>query len=48
LGGTRHRGVSRGTGQINGTTTGRRNADVTLYDGENELTTLDRTMTIFP
>jgi hypothetical protein len=35
-------------GQVNGTTTGRRNADVTLYDGENELTTLDRTMTIFP
>jgi hypothetical protein len=35
-------------GQVNGTTTGRRNADVTLYDGANELTTIHRTLTIFP
>jgi hypothetical protein len=35
-------------GQVNGTTTGRRNADVTLFDGANELTTIHRTVTIFP
>jgi hypothetical protein len=35
-------------GQVNGTTTGRRSADVTLYDGGNRLMELDRTMTIFP
>ena len=35
-------------GQVNGTTTGRRSADVTLYDGSRELTTLERTMTIVP
>jgi hypothetical protein len=35
-------------GQVNGTTVGRRSADVTLYDGANELTTIPRTMTIFP
>lgn len=35
-------------GQVNGTTTGRRRADVTLYDGARELAKLDRTMTIFP
>jgi hypothetical protein len=35
-------------GQVNGTTTGRRGADVTLYDGARELAKLDRTMTIFP
>ena len=35
-------------GQVNGTTTGRRNADVTLYDGANEITTIHRTLTIFP
>jgi hypothetical protein len=35
-------------GQVNGTTTGRRNADVTLYAGANELAHLDRTVTIFP
>jgi hypothetical protein len=35
-------------GQVNGTTVGRRSADVTLYDGANELTTIDRTLTIFP
>jgi hypothetical protein len=35
-------------GQVNGTTTGRRNADVTLYDGANELTSIHRTLTIFP
>lgn len=35
-------------GQVNGTTTGRRSADVTLYNGSRELTTIHRTMTIFP
>ena len=35
-------------GQVNGTTTGRRNADVTLYDGPRELTHVSRTITIFP
>ena len=35
-------------GQVNGTTTGRRSADVTLYDGANRLLELRRTVTIFP
>jgi hypothetical protein len=35
-------------GQVNGTTVGRRSADVTLYDGANRLLEVHRTLTIFP
>jgi hypothetical protein len=35
-------------GQVNGTTTGRRPADVTLFAGPDELATVHRTLTILP
>jgi hypothetical protein len=34
--------------QVNPTNVGRRSADVGLYDGETEITTVERTITIFP
>ena len=34
--------------QVNPTNVGRRSADVSLYDGERKLTTIDRTVTVWP
>jgi hypothetical protein len=34
--------------QVNPTNVGRRAAPVTLFDGEEELLTIDRTITVFP
>ena len=34
--------------QVNPTNVGRRSADVTLYDGDTEIVTIDRTLTVFP
>jgi hypothetical protein len=34
--------------QVNPTNVGRRSQDVAIYDGETLLSTIDRTITIFP
>ena len=34
--------------QVNPTNVGRRSADVGLYDGEAQIASVDRTVTIFP